>query len=161
VANKKLFPDTQALPPKAPKIKASKWKKRVATPGPAGEPTTRAEPTHEASEPVVESMPAAEASKTNPRVKKTGKPKAAKPKKEGLSMIEAAKKVLADKGEPMTCRDMIDAMAKAGYWKSPGGLTPHNTLYSSILRLIQRDGKNAAFKKSDRGMFTLNPSATA
>src|SRR4051812_2596817 len=85
----------------------------------------------------------------------------AKAPKEGMSMIEAARKVLAEKGEPMTCRDMIEAMASRGYWKSPCGLTPHNTLYSAVLRLIQRDGKQAAFKKEDRGLFTLNASATA
>jgi hypothetical protein len=85
--------------------------------------------------------------------------KAAKAK--GLSMVQAAGKVLAEKGEPMTCREMIEAMAEKGYWKSPGGLTPHATLYSAILRLIQRDGKQAPFKKEARGLFALNPSASA
>lgn len=157
VANKKLFPNAQALPPKSPKVKGSRWKKR----GPSlAEPRTdAAEPAP--AEPVVETMPAAEASKPKPRAKKSAKPKAAKPKKEGLSMIDAAKLVLAERGEAMSCRDIIDAMAAKGYWKSPGGLTPHNTLYSAILRLLQRDGKTAAFRKEDRGLFSLNPSAQA
>ena len=83
--------------------------------------------------------------------------KSDKPKK--ASMIEAAKKVLAEKGEPMTCKDMIDAMVAKGYWKAGKGLTPANTLYSAILRLIQRDGKQAPFKKEDRGLFALTPSS--
>ena len=38
---------------------------------------------------------------------------------------------------------------------SPGGKTPAATLYSAILREIQTKGKEARFKKSDRGLFTL------
>jgi hypothetical protein len=95
------------------------------------------------------------------KARKAPKTKATTKKKEGLSMIDAAKKVLAEKGEAMSCKDMIEAMASKALWKSPGGLTPHNTLYSAILRLLQRDGKNAAFRKEDRGLFSLNPSAQA
>ena len=103
----------------------------------------------------------AAAPKAEAKGKKSAKAKAAKPPKEGMSMIEAAQKVLAEAGTPMTCKDMVEAMASKGYWRSPKGLTPAATLYSAILRLIQRDGKQAAFKKEDRGLFTLNASATA
>ena len=44
-------------------------------------------------------------------------------------------------------------MAEKGYWTSPGGQTPHATLYSSILRELQTKGKNARFKKTERGKF--------
>jgi HB1, ASXL, restriction endonuclease HTH domain len=47
-----------------------------------------------------------------------------------LSCLNAAAKVLAEKGEPMTCKEMIEAMATKGYWTTPGGQTPHATLYS-------------------------------
>src|SRR5437762_11966287 len=70
-----------------------------------------------------------------------------------LSAINAAAKVLAEKGEPMTCKEMIEAMATKGYWTTPGGKTPHATLYSSIAREIRDKGKDSRFKKSERGKF--------
>jgi hypothetical protein len=45
-------------------------------------------------------------------------------------------------------------MEAKGYWTSPGGKTPSQTLYSSILRDI-RKGKEARFVKADRGTFAL------
>ena len=98
--------------------------------------------------------PAAKAKK--PATKKATKPAAkAKPVNgKKLSQIEAAIKVLAKAGEPMNCKAMVDAMTKQGLWSSPGGATPDATLYSSILRDL-RKGKDARFKKTDRGHFTL------
>jgi hypothetical protein len=55
----------------------------------------------------------------------------------------------------MNCAAMIEAMATKGYWKSPGGQTPHATLYSAILREINTKGKDARFKKVERGKFEL------
>jgi hypothetical protein len=46
-------------------------------------------------------------------------------------------------------------MSAKGYWKSPGGKTPDRTLYSAILREIATKGKDARFKKTERGQFTL------
>ena len=78
----------------------------------------------------------------------------AKPKK--LSALNAAAKVLADAKEPMACKELIEAMEKKGLWTSPGGKTPHATLYSAILREINAKGKEARFKKTDRGHFAIN-----
>lgn len=78
----------------------------------------------------------------------------AKPKK--LSALNAAAKVLADAKEPMACKELIEAMEKKGLWTSPGGKTPAATLYSAILREIAAKGKEAQFKKTDRGHFALN-----
>ena len=89
--------------------------------------------------------------------KSAAKPKAAtdgKPKK--LSALNAAAKVLADAKEPMACKELIEAMEKKGLWTSPGGKTPHATLYSAILREIGTKGKEARFKKTDRGQFALS-----
>src|SRR5262245_42321344 len=72
-----------------------------------------------------------------------------------LSALDAAAKVLGESKEPMNTKSMIEAMASKGYWKSPGGKTPHATLYSAILREIQTKGTESRLKKSDRGMFTL------
>jgi hypothetical protein len=66
-----------------------------------------------------------------------------------LSAIDAAAKVLATAKEPMTAKQMVEAMAAKKLWSSPGGKTPHATLYSAILREIQTKGKNARFKKTE------------
>jgi hypothetical protein len=71
-----------------------------------------------------------------------------------LSQIDAAARVLAEAKEPMNCMAMVDAMQAKGYWASPGGKTPQQTLYASILRDI-RKGKDARFVKADRGTFAL------
>ena len=61
---------------------------------------------------------------------------AAQPKK--LSALDAAAKLLAEAGEPMNCQDMIKGMAEKGYWTSPGGQTPHATLYTAVTELPKR-----------------------
>jgi hypothetical protein len=81
----------------------------------------------------------------------TKKDKPAKPKK--VSALDAAAQVLAASTEPMTCQGMIDAMAAKGLWSSPNGKTPSATLYAAILREINRLGKEARFKKTERGHF--------
>lgn len=77
-----------------------------------------------------------------------------------LSALDAAAKVLAESGEPLTSKAMIDAMATKGYWTSPGGKTPHATLYAAILREIQTKGADARFTKTERGHFTVNAGAS-
>jgi len=93
------------------------------------------------------------ASKPEGAKKAKKEPKATKEKK--TSALDAAAKVLGENGEPMNCQEMIKAMSDKGYWKSPGGLTPHATLYSAILREIKAKGKESRFKKADRGKFSL------
>jgi hypothetical protein len=73
-----------------------------------------------------------------------------------LSAIDSAAKVLAEAGEPLNAKQMIEAMAAKGYWTSPGGKTPHATLYSAILREITVRGDAARFKKTQRGHFAIN-----
>ena len=78
---------------------------------------------------------------------------AAEAKAKKLSAIDAAAKVLAEVGTPMNCKEMIEAMAAKNYWTSPGGKTPHATLYSAILREVATKGKDARFTKTERGKF--------
>jgi len=73
-----------------------------------------------------------------------------------MSAIDAAVKVLGESKEPLTSKQMIEQMATKGYWTSPGGKTPHATLYSAILREISTKGKDARFKKTERGKFAAN-----
>ena len=88
--------------------------------------------------------------------KTTAKKAATKAKKDKLSAIDAAAKVLAEAGEPLSTKQMVEAMTAKGYWTSPGGATPHATLYSAISREIKNKGDEARFKKTDRGQFTTN-----
>ncbi|WP_442508705.1 winged helix-turn-helix domain-containing protein [Novipirellula sp. SH528] len=70
-----------------------------------------------------------------------------------LSCVKAALQVLGDATEPMNAQEMIAAMTQAGLWESPGGKTPHATLYSAILRDMKR-GDKSRFVKIERGRFT-------
>ena len=88
-----------------------------------------------------------------PAKKKAAK---AKPAEGKLSALDAAAQVLAGSKEPLNTKQMIEQMAAKGLWASPGGKTPHATLYSAILREIQVKGKDARFKKTDRGHFAAN-----
>ncbi|HZT79164.1 MAG TPA: winged helix-turn-helix domain-containing protein [Gemmataceae bacterium] len=90
------------------------------------------------------------------RARKSAKAKTdggAKAKK--LGCLDAAAKVLSETGAPMNCKEMIEAMATKGYWTSPGGKTPHATLYSAIAREIATKAKESRFVKSERGKFAL------
>jgi outer membrane biosynthesis protein TonB len=87
---------------------------------------------------------------------RASKPKVRKAKAAGekkLSALDAAARVLAEAGQPMTCQEMIDSMAAKGYWASPGGKTPSATLYSAILRELTK-GNASRFVKTERGKFT-------
>jgi hypothetical protein len=87
-----------------------------------------------------------------------GKPKRqrkapAEPREKKLSALDAAAKVLAETRTPMSCQELIGAMAVKGYWTSPGGKTPAATLYSAMLREIATKGDQARFTKTGRGHF--------
>ena len=77
-------------------------------------------------------------------------------KSQKLSAIDAAAKLLGETGTPMSCKELIDAMATKGLWTSPGGRTPAATLYSALLREINAKGKDARFIKAERGKFAAN-----
>lgn len=78
----------------------------------------------------------------------------AKPKK--LSALEAAAKVLAEEGKPLSCAELIGLMAGKGYWRSPGGKTPAATLYSAMTREIATKGEQSRFRKAGPGQFAHN-----
>jgi hypothetical protein len=88
-----------------------------------------------------------------PAKAKAKAPKENKPKK--LSCRDAAAQVLKAKGEPMQAKAMIEAMAEKKLWSSDAA-TPHATLYAAIIREIAAKGKDARFKKTDRGHFAFN-----
>ncbi len=71
-----------------------------------------------------------------------------------LSGLDATAQILAKVKEPMGCKDIVEQALAKGLW-SPGGKTPHATLYAAIIREISRKGKGARFEKVDRGRFRL------
>ncbi len=71
-----------------------------------------------------------------------------------LSGLDAAAQILAKVKEPMGCKNLAEHAIAQGLW-CPGGKTPHATLYAAIIREIAKKGKNARFKKVDRGRFQL------
>jgi hypothetical protein len=77
-----------------------------------------------------------------------------------LSALDAAAKVLAETGQPMTCQELITAMAAKGYWSSPAGKTPAATLYSALLREATTKGDQSRFLKTERGKFGLRSTPT-
>src|SRR5262245_40150292 len=70
-----------------------------------------------------------------------------------MSALEAAARVLQDAKEPMSCPALIERMASKGYWKSPGGKTPHATLSAAILREIRLKSNQSRFRKVAPGRF--------
>jgi hypothetical protein len=94
--------------------------------------------------------------KTPPVAKSNAAKKAARSKAgpaTKLSAIAAAARVLNETGRAMTCPELIEAMAAKRYWTSPGGKTPASTLYASIYQEIKSKGKDARFRKTERGKF--------
>lgn len=91
-----------------------------------------------------ETSPAKPSSKTKP-------PKPAK----AMSALDAAARLLADSTEALNCKELIDGIAANGYWTSPGGKTPHSTLYAALMREINKKGANSRFCKPLPGRFSL------
>jgi hypothetical protein len=82
------------------------------------------------------------------------KEKADKPKR--VSGLDAAAMVLEATGEPMNAKEIVETALAKNLWKSPGGKTPHATLYSAIIREIAAKGSDSRFRKMERGKFALN-----
>jgi hypothetical protein len=70
------------------------------------------------------------------------------------SLLDAAILVMKAAGKPMNCKDVVHAILEKKLWGTTGK-TPASTLYSSVLREIQKKGSESRFKKVDRGQFTL------
>ena len=68
------------------------------------------------------------------------------------SGLDAAAKVLAEAKGPLSTKEMVERMLAKGLWKT-GGKTPEATIYAAIIREIAAKGKDARFKKVERGRF--------
>jgi len=80
-------------------------------------------------------------------------PKATKSERKP-SGLDAAVTVLAEAKRPMTTGEMVARMLEVGLWKTKGK-TPAATIYAAIIREIAVKGKDARFRKTERGKFEL------
>lgn len=71
-----------------------------------------------------------------------------------MSGLDAAAQVLADAGGLLSTKEMVERMLEKGLWRITGK-TPAATIYSALLRHIQKNGTNSRFRKVDRGRFEL------
>jgi HB1, ASXL, restriction endonuclease HTH domain len=92
--------------------------------------------------------------KTAPIKKKAAKPSAAAPSQK-LSALAAAARILAETKKPMSCPELIAAMADHGYWTSPTGKTPAATLSAALQREIVVKKDQARFQKTGPGRYAL------
>jgi hypothetical protein len=70
-----------------------------------------------------------------------------------MSALDGAARVLTESKQQLRCKQMIELMAKKGYWNSPSGKTPEATIHAAIIREIRTKGKDSRFQKTGRGMF--------
>ena len=85
----------------------------------------------------------------------TQKKKAAAVPAKKLSALAAAVCVLGETKQPMSCPELIAAMADRGYWTSPNGRTPAATLSAAMQREIAVKKDQARFQKTGPGRFVL------
>jgi hypothetical protein len=127
---------------------------KAATTPAKGKGKKKAAATPDGGKAAADAPQAAQTAKPAPKGKKAKEPKPETPKR--LSALDAAAQVLAKSKEPMSAREMIAAVVKAGLWTSPAGKTPDATLYSAIIREISAKGADSRFAKVARGRFASN-----
>ena len=76
----------------------------------------------------------------------------AKPAAKRKGILDIAAETLARSKKPMGCKEIVERAIDKGVWKTKGK-TPAATLYAAIIREIAAKGKDARFKKVDRGVF--------
>lgn len=103
----------------------------------------------EQSEPDGPAAPPADKPAKGKVAKKDKVPKPEKVKK--VSGLDAAARVLKDAGKPMNFKEITEAALAAG-WRT-NGKTPAATLYAAAIREIAAKGRQARFRKTERGMF--------
>jgi phage tail protein X len=78
----------------------------------------------------------------------------AEPKAKKMSALDTAAQVLKEAGQPMNAKAICEAVLAKG-WRT-NGKTPASTIYAAIIREIATKGKDARFRKTDRGLFAIN-----
>jgi len=86
--------------------------------------------------------------------KEAAKTKLSTPAKR-MSALDAAHAVLSREGKSLNAKELIAAMTGYGFWTSPGGKTPHATLYAAMLREIGVKGDASRFRRATKGHFAV------
>jgi hypothetical protein len=140
-------PPAVAPPPAEPVATSEAVREGQAeTPAAAGAPAPATESS--AGEPLNTELPGGFAIKKRQRKPKPADQSAGDAATKKLSAIDAAAKVLADTGTPMSCKELIGAMAVKGYWTSPGGKTPDATLNTAVTMLPKCAPEGAISKRA-------------
>lgn len=89
-----------------------------------------------------------------------------KPSSDKLSALDAAAKVLQglpakEAATGISTLALIEHMAEARLWTSPGGKTPAATLYAAIVREIGKKDGSCRFRRVSPGHFTLAASSAS
>jgi hypothetical protein len=79
------------------------------------------------------------------------------PKANRVSGLDLAAKVLGESKEPLNAKTIAEQAIAAGW--NTDGKTPHATLYAAMIREISAKGKDARFRKTDRGLFAAGKGA--
>lgn len=79
----------------------------------------------------------------------------AKPAAKRKGILGIAAEMLARSKKPMGSKEIVERAIADGLWQT-SGKTPSATLYAAMIREIAAKGKDARFKKVDRGLFTSN-----
>ncbi|MCD4823052.1 MAG: winged helix-turn-helix domain-containing protein [Phycisphaerae bacterium] len=73
-----------------------------------------------------------------------------------MSLLAAAVCVMKACDRPLGCKDIIAKAMETNIWQPRnGGKTPANTLHAAVNREIKLKGKDARFRKTERGKFEL------
>ncbi len=146
-------------------------KTKTTKPAPAKETTANDKARADALAQLNAKAPAKDATKrgTKPFTKSATTPAAnaiAKPAAKRLSALDAAAQVLQalaakDARTGLSSQELIDRMAAAGLWISPGGQTPAATLYAAMIREISSKGAASRFVRLEstdgaRGRFATS-----
>ena len=107
-----------------------------------------------------EAVPVDQLTKPSKSKSKGKSPKAEKPAKKEMparkpSLLDHAVEILKKAKEPMTCKEITEAVMKSTDWTT-NGKTPWATLYSAVIREIAEKKAESRFKKMDRGMFSYS-----
>ena len=125
---------------------------RDAAPAQASEPATRKAAPDAATDSAGSKTAERPAQDAKPaRKRTTGEPGATS---RGPSGLDAAATVLAEAGEPLNTKTMVERMLAKGLWTT-GGKTPASTIYAAILRECATKGDKSRFRKVERGKFEL------
>ena len=76
------------------------------------------------------------------------------PKEKKISGLDAAVKVLTERGEPLNTKEMVERMLAKGLGYSDGK-TPAATIYAAMIREIAAKGDRSRFRKVGRRKFEL------